>query len=168
MAAIWGVPAIYWQIANLLLVVVLFVFLLKRPAPQFFQGRAKEIQDLLEKALKDKEDALARLAEVEGKMAKLGDEVAAIEQAAKEGAEADRLRIQAEAESSRDRAKREALEEMERRVSEAKRDLRVFAADLAVKLSREIAQARITEEDEKNLQVRFLDMMEKDGSDRRG
>lgn len=168
MAKIWGIPTIYWQIGNILLVVVLFIFLLKRPAPQFFRGRAKEIQDLLEKALKDKEDAMARLGEVENKMAKLGDEVTAIESAAKEAAELDRQRVQAEAESSRERIRKEASQEMERRVIEARRELRVYAADLAVKMAKELASASITEEDEKGLQARFLKLMEKDDREQRG
>jgi len=168
MTEIWHVPTIYWQIANLAVVVVLFIFLLKRPAPQFFQGRAKEILGLFEKAFKDKEEALARLKEVEGKMAKLGDEIAAIDQSAKEAAEADRQKVQAEAENSRERIRTEAAQEMERRVKEARRDLRVYAADLAVKMARELASARITEEDEKGLQARFLKMMEKDEHERRG
>lgn len=168
MAEIWHVPAIYWQIANLTVVIVLFVFLLRRPAPQFFNSRAKEILGLFEKALKDKEDALARLKEVEDKMAKLGDEVAAIERSAKEAAEADRQRVQAEAESSRERIRKEAAQEMERHVKEARRNLRIFAADLAVKMTRELASARITEEDEKGLQAGFLTMMEKDDHEPHG
>ena len=168
MTEVWHVPSIYWQIANLAVVVALFVFLLKRPAPKFFQGRAKEILGLFEKAFKDKEEALARLKEVEDKMAKLGDEVAAIDQSAKEAAEADRQKVQAEAENSRERIRTEAAQEMERRVKEARRDLRVYAADLAVKMARELASARITEEDEKGLQARFLKLMDKDEHELRG
>jgi F0F1-type ATP synthase membrane subunit b/b' len=168
MARIWHVPAIYWQVVNILIVVALFVFLLRRPAPRFFHGRAKEILGLFEKAFKDKEDALARLKEVEDKMAMLGAEVTAIEQSAKEAAEKDRQRVQAEAETSRERIRTEGAQELERRVNEARRDLRIYAADLAVKMAQELASARITEEDEKNLQTRFLKMMEKDEHEPRG
>ena len=167
-AKLWGVPTIAWQIVNVLLVVVLFVFLLRRPAPQFFAGRAQEIQGLIEKALKEKEEALGRLRDVEEKMAHLGDEVSAIEQSAKEAAEADQQRVQAEADASRERIRKESAEEMERRVTEARRDLRVFAADLAVKMAKELVAAQITEDDEKALQGRFMKMLEEGRREQRG
>jgi F0F1-type ATP synthase membrane subunit b/b' len=167
-AKLWGVPTIAWQIANVLIVVVLFVFLLRRPAPQFFAGRAQEIQGLLEKALKEKEEALARLKDVEEKMAHLGEEVSVIERSAQEAAEADQRRVQAEADASRDRIRKESAEEMERRIAEARRDLRVYAADLAVKMAKDLVAAQITEEDEKALQGRFLKMLEEGRREQRG
>lgn len=162
MAPIWHVPMIAWQIVNFLLVVGLFVYLLRRPAPQFFESRAREIQSLLEKALKEKEEALARLKEVEDKMARLGDEVASIEQASKESAEADKRRVLEEAEAARVRIREEARAEMERRVLEAKRELRAFAADMAVKMARELLVQNLTDEDERRLQVEFLGLLEEE------
>ncbi len=159
-APIWGVPTIAWQIINTLLVVVLFVFLLRRPAPKFFAGRAKEIQDLLEKALKEKEEATRSLREIEAKMARLDEEVAAIERSAREAAEADKVRLYQEAEAAKARIQQEAGLEMERQLVQAKRDLRAYAADLAVRAAREILSRSLTPEDEARIQERFLNLME--------
>jgi F0F1-type ATP synthase membrane subunit b/b' len=155
-APIWGVPMIAWQVANILLVVGLFWYLLRRPAPQFFEGRAKEIQDLLEKAIREKEDATARLKEVEAKMERLKDEVAGIEASALQQAEADKLRVQADAEQARQRIRQEAKDEIDRRMIDARRELKRYAADTAVAMAREALSRGITESDESRLKEKFL------------
>jgi F-type H+-transporting ATPase subunit b len=160
MAPIWGVPTIAWQIVNVLLVVVLFVYLLRRPAPEFFAGRAREIQELLERALRDKEEALLRLKEVDEKMARLSEEVAAIEKAAREAAEADRAKVAEEAEAAKVRIREEAVQEMERQLVQARRELKAYAADLAIQAAREILAKNLSAEDEARIQDRFLTLME--------
>ena len=159
-APIWGVPTIVWQIVNVLLVVVLFVYLLRRPAPEFFASRAKEIQELLERALRDKEEALARLKEVDEKMARLSEEVEAIEKAAREAAEADRAKVAEEAEAAKVRIREEAVQEMERQLTQSRRELKAYAADLAIRAAREILAKNLSAEDEARIQERFLSLME--------
>jgi hypothetical protein len=44
----------------------------------------------------------------------------------------------------------------------------VYAADLAVKMAKELVSAQITEEDEKALQGRFLSMLEEGRREQRG
>ncbi len=164
---IWGVPMIAWQIVNIVLVIALFVYLLRRPAPKFFADRAKEIQDLLLKAVHDKEEATARLKEVEDKMAHLKDEVEEIEKAALAQAEVDKQRVQAEAERARERIRQEAKEEIERRLVEARRELRRYAADTAVAAAREALAKGITAEDEARLRDRFLAELQEEGAHER-
>lgn len=165
---IWGVPMIAWQIVNIILVIVLFIYLLRRPAPKFFADRAKEIQDLLLKAVHDKEEATARLQEVEAKMAHLKDEVEEIEKAALQQAEIDKQRVQTEAEQARERIRQEAKDEIERRMIEARRELRRYAADSAVAAAREALAKGITGEDEARLRDRFLADLEEEGAHERG
>lgn len=155
-APIWGVPLIAWQVVNILLVAGLFWYLLRRPAPKFFSGRAQEIQDLLEKALRDKEDATARLKEVEAKMARLTDEVASIEASARQQAEADKAKVLLDAEAARERIRRETKDEIDRRMLDARRELKRYAADTAVDMAREVLARGITESDEVRLRERFL------------
>lgn len=155
-APIWGVPLIAWQVVNILLVAGLFWYLLRRPAPRFFDGRAKEIQNLLEKAIHDKEDATARLKEVESKMERLKDEVAAIETSAIQQAEADKQQVLLDAEQARERIRQETKDEIDRRMIDARRELKRYAADTAVALAQEVLAKSITESDEAKLQERFL------------
>ena len=156
---IWHVPMIAWQIINFLLVVGLFIYLLRRPAPLFFKGRAAKILEQLEKATHDKEEAQERLREVESKMASLKDEVSSIEQASLQAAEADKARVLAEAEVMRERIRKETADEIERRLAGARRELQAYAADMAVALAREAIAKGISESDEDRLRASFLDRM---------
>jgi F-type H+-transporting ATPase subunit b len=166
MAPIWHVPMLVWQIVNLLLVVGLFIYLLRRPAPKFFADRAGEIEALLEAATREKEEALARLGEVEGKMTHLQEEVRAIEESSAKAAEADKQRVLDEAEAMRERIRKEAREEIERRLLEARRELRVYAADMAVALAREALAKGITDQDESRLRADFLGRLEESAHER--
>ncbi len=155
-APLWGVPTLAWQLLNLALVVVLLVYLLRKPAPKFFADRAKAIEDQLRQAVREKEEAVARLGEVEARMAALSQEVAAIEREAVEAAEQERIRIRREAEEARERIRRDAAEDVARRVGEAKRELQVYAADLAVQAAHEILARELGPEDEERLAESFL------------
>ncbi len=158
-AHIWGVPMIAWQIANLILVIALFIYLLRKSGPLFFRGRADQIRSQLEKATRDKEDAEARLKEVEAKMARLNDEVAAIEQASRQAAEADKARVLAEADAMRERIRKETADEIDRRLVEARRELQAYAADVVVALATEALTKGITDADEERLRNEFLSRM---------
>jgi F-type H+-transporting ATPase subunit b len=166
LAPIWHVPMIAWQVVNIAIVVGLLVYLLRRPAPTFFNTRAKEIEDLLEKAMREKEEANARLKEVEAKMAHLSDEVAEIERSSKEAAEAERQKVLDEAEAAKERIRSDAAEEMDRKLKDARRELKAYAADLAVKMAREILADNISESDEARLQDRFMSTMEEQSHER--
>lgn len=160
---IWHVPMIAWQSVNLIIVVVLFWYLLRRPAPAFFASRAEEIENLLRKAVREREEARERLREIEEKMAHLDDEVTAIEQSAVEAAERDKVKILEETEAARARIQKEAREDLDRRLKEARRDLRVYAADLAVDMAREILASNIKAEDEERFRADFLNKMKEEG-----
>ena len=159
LAPIWGVPVIAWQIINLLLVIALFVYLLRKPAPKFFKDRSLQIEEQLNKALREKEEALARLREVEAKMATLSDEIAAIEKEAQQTAVQEKERIKQEADQMRARIRKETEEEASRQMEEARRSLRAYAAELAERTAREIIAKNITPSDEAKLREKFLDSM---------
>ena len=163
MSPIWAVPTIVWQIANLLIVIFLLWYLLRRPAPAFFAQRAEEIENLLLKAVKEREEARERLKEIDAKMAHLDEEVTSIEKSAAEAAERDRQKIKEETEAAKERIQREAAEDLERRLKEARRDLKTYAADLAVNMAKEILAKNIGAEDEERFRSEFLRKMEEQG-----
>jgi F-type H+-transporting ATPase subunit b len=167
-APLWGLPTIVWQLFNFAVVVALFVVLLRGKLPAFFSGRADSIRKELEKAVREKETALARLREVESKMSRLQDEVDAIQRESTAAAEAERVRLLAEAEASRDRLRAEAKDEMERQVSSARNELRAYAASLVERLAREGILRDLTGRDEEFLMEDFLRKMESEEHDRVG
>jgi len=166
LAPLWGIPSIAWQVFNVCLVAGLFYYLLRKGAPAFFRRRAEEIREALNKALREKEDALSRLREVEEKMARLGDEVKAIEADALAMAEAEKKRLAAEAEAERERLRREASEEIARRLQEAKRELRKYAAGLMEEAARDLLNREIRDKDEERLIEAFFENMEEQVRDR--
>jgi F-type H+-transporting ATPase subunit b len=168
MAPLWGLPTIAWQIFNLGLVIVLFYFLLRKSLPAFFATRGDSIRKELEKAVREKEAALARLREIEMKMANLNDEVAKIEKDAAAAAEVEKGRILKEAEAARERIREEAREELERRVAGARRELRNYAASLVEQFAREEILKGLGPADEDLLIEEFLHKMEGEGHERIG
>jgi F-type H+-transporting ATPase subunit b len=168
MAPLWGLPTIVWQIINFALVVALFVYLLRGKLPAFFSGRAEGIRRELERAVREKDAALARLREVELKMSNLRAEVEAIEKDAAAAAESDRARILAEAEVSRERIRSEAVAEMQHRLAAAKRDLRSYAAQLVERLAREEVVKVLDGRDEEWLMEDFLRKLEAEDHERAG
>ncbi len=156
LAPIWGVPVIAWQMINLLLVVGLFIYILRKPGPKFFKDRSAAIQEQLTRALREKEEALARLKEVEAKMATLSEEVAAIELEAQQTALQEKARIKLESDQMRERIRRETEEESVRQMEEARRSLKAYAANLAEQTAREILQRNITPSDEERLKEEFF------------
>jgi F-type H+-transporting ATPase subunit b len=167
-APLWGLPTIAWQLLNFVLVIALFAFLLRGKLPAFFSGRAEEIRKELEKAVREKESALARLREVDLKMSHLQDEVDAIQKESEAAAEAEKARLLAEAEASRDRLRAEAKDEMERQGAAARKDLRAYAASLVERMAREEILRDLTARDEEVLMEDFLRKMESEDHDRVG
>lgn len=167
-APLWHVPTILWQILNFGLVVALFVFLLKGKAPAFFDARAREIKEALQKAVREKEQAISRLKEIESKMGRLQEEVASIEAEALASAQVEKERIALEAEAARERIRREAVEEVERRLQSARGELRAYAAALVEESARELLQREVGEGDEDRLMEEFLDKLEREAHGRRG
>lgn len=168
MAPLWGLPTIFWQLLNFGLVVVLFFLLLRGKLPAFFSGRAEGIRRELERAVREKDAALARLKEVELKMSNLRAEVEAIEKEATAAAEADRARLLAEAEASRERIRSEAVAEMQHRLAAAKRDLRAYAGELVERLAREEVVKVLDGRDEEWLMEDFLRKLEAEDHERIG
>jgi F-type H+-transporting ATPase subunit b len=165
-APLWGIPTWIWMVFNLGLVILLFHKLLRKRAPAFFRNRAEEIREALSKALREKEDALARLKEVEEKMARLDDEVKSIETEALAMAAAEKVRLEAEAEVARERIRKEAADEIERRLQEARRDLRKFSAGLVEDAARELLAREIQDKDEERLIEGFFENLKEQVRDR--
>jgi F0F1-type ATP synthase membrane subunit b/b' len=55
---------------------------------------------------------------------------------------------------------------MDRKLKDARRELKAYAADLAVKMAREILADNISESDEARLQDRFMSTMEEQSHER--
>jgi len=152
---IWGVPAVVWQFINLALVVALFYFLLRVRLPNVLRQQSVEIENALEKAKKEKEESLAKLKDLEEKMAHLEEEVGKIGKEAGEAAEKEKARLTQSARENAEWLRKEADEEFARREREAERRLKAMVVDEALKLAREKVRGAIGPEEEEKLFGRF-------------
>ena len=168
MAPLWHVPMIFWQVLNIALVALLFYLLLRKKAPGFFSGRAAEVKEALDRAVREKESALERLAEAERRLAGLDQEVSAIRLDAAEAAAADSKLMQAETETLVARIRAEAGEEIERRVKAARAELLEYAADLIESMAREEIGKEMKADDEEKFAEDFLSKMEEAADGRAG
>lgn len=108
---------------------------LKKSLPATFRARTNAIKKGIEEARRASEDANQRLAKIEERLAKLDDEVSAMRAAAEKEAAEEEQRILAAAEQDKQRIVAAAESEIAAAAKMAQRDLKAFAADLAVSLA---------------------------------
>jgi F-type H+-transporting ATPase subunit b len=109
-----------------------FAFFLFKFVPGFLRRRSETIQKDLSLARTATEDANRRLAQVEARLSRLGSEIEAIRQQAERDSLEDEKRIAAALEAERERIVASAEQEISAAQAAAQRELKKFAADLAV------------------------------------
>jgi len=95
----------YWTAVGVNFAVVFFliVLLISKKLPGYFSTRTAAIQKGIEEARKMSEEARARLTEVEGRLSRLGADIAAMRSEAEENAKAEERRIAQSSEEERQR-----------------------------------------------------------------
>jgi F-type H+-transporting ATPase subunit b len=100
--------------------------------PKLFRSRTETLQKDLVAARLATEDANRRLAEVEARLLRLDSEIGSIRQQVEQEAIEDEKRIHAALEAERERVVASAEQEIAAVQAAAQRDLKKFAADLAI------------------------------------
>ena len=134
----------FWVSVVLNFLILLFIlwFPLKKVLPTFFKDRTEAIQKRLEESRKSTEEARRRLAEVEGRLSRLDAEIAQMRAEADSSAQAEEQRVLAAVEEERRRIVQSAEQEIAMAANAARRELKAFAADLAVDLAEKKIQSR--------------------------
>ena len=132
------------QVFNFALFAGLLFFILKGALASAFKARAKELEDKLSQAERDRAEADAQIRELEARMAGLQGELAAIMAKAEAEAETEKERIiqSAAAEAAQIRAQTGAEIEFQKRSAEA--ELRKLAAELAIEGATRRLQNQVT------------------------
>jgi F-type H+-transporting ATPase subunit b len=139
------------KVVNLLLFAGVMYFVLRRPLGEAFRGRQEGIRRDLMRAEEERSAAVAKLQEVEGRLARLDSEVEAIrEQAQKEAAE-ERARVERAAEEEARKIREQARREIENASKAARAELRAYAAEQSVRLAEEMIRSEIRPEDDVHL-----------------
>ena len=148
----WDYPGLeLWKFFNLVVFVSAMVYVLKRPLTEAFRARREAIRQELLQAQAERDEALAKLAEVQLRLSRLDAEVAEIQQRSQAEAQAERERIVRETELEMAKLREQAEREIISAGKVARQDLRIFAAKQSVMLAEELIRREIRSEDDVRL-----------------
>ncbi len=147
---------IFWQLANLVLVAILFYYLLKVKLPSFLRARKADIEKALHRAEEDKILAQKKLKELEERLSHLDNEVLEIIKEAERTAEREKELLRKNAEESAQWLRKEAEEEFRRREIDAERKIKEYAVNQAIELARNLINKHFEAADRERLFSEFL------------
>lgn len=158
LAVNWGelLPTLA-RIANLLLFIGLMYFFLRRPIGEAFRGHQAGIRRDLMLAKEERDAAVAKLGEIEGRLANLDAEVDAIRAQSQKDAAAERERIKRATEEEIGKIREQARREIESASKAARAELRAYTAEQSVKLAEEMIRRDIRPEDDEHLVRNYVE-----------
>ena len=145
-----------WKWANFAILAILLGWMVGKAAPQFFRSRTEQIQKGIAEAAKVKQEAEARAAKMELRMASLQSEVEHIRAEAHASIASETERIRKETDQQIARLKANGEQEIRAMTKQAEQQLRAFSAELSVKLAEERIRARIRPDSQARLFDGFL------------
>ncbi len=150
---------LFWKALNFAILVGALGYLLKKPIQLFFRSRREGIAKEIEEVRRARDEAIAKLREIEKALEKTDAEKEAIQTAAKEDAKAARDRLIEAARSEAEKIRSSAKFELARTTEQSRRELRNYAAKLYTETAEELIRQDISPEDEDRLRKSFLDRL---------
>jgi F-type H+-transporting ATPase subunit b len=152
----WGPWLTIGRFFNLALVIGVVVWVARKPLASFFAGRTQSIQEQLAAARKAREEAEAKLGQLESQMSHLDEELRELEAAAKKEAQDEYQRLLTETQHDADKIVERARQEIDGLTRTAHMELKAQAAELAVRLAEEGIRREMTDQDRDRLFMRFV------------
>jgi F-type H+-transporting ATPase subunit b len=151
----WNYPGLeLWKFVNLAVFIAAGLYLHRRfgrPIREALRARSEGIKRELQRAREERDQALAKLAEVEARFESLDAEVAAVKERSRVEAEAEKARLTAATEGEIAKMRQQATREIESAGKAARHQLRRFAAEESVRIAEEILEKEIRPEDDARL-----------------
>jgi ATP synthase F0 subunit b len=148
----WNYPGFEaWKFLNLILFVGALVYFLRRPLSDAMRTRRESIRRDLIRAHEERNAALAKLEEVEARLARLDAEVASVREHAEKEAAEERERVRLSAEAEANKLREQARREIESAGKVARQELRQYAAEQSVRLAEQMIRRDIRPEDDERL-----------------
>jgi F-type H+-transporting ATPase subunit b len=138
---------------NSLILIGLILYFLLKVVPKAFSSRSETIQQQLTEARSATEAANQRLAAVEAKLATLGEDIDKIRRQTEADLLEDEKRIKQSLEDERVRIVKSAEQEIDSASAAAQRDLKRFAANLAI--DKAVQRIQLTAESDRAIVERF-------------
>lgn len=140
-----------WKFFNLLLFIGALIFLLRRPIGASLVARRDTIRQQLMRAQEERRAALLKLEEVELRLARLDAEVETVRAQAKREADAERENIARSTAEETRRLREQAQREIESAGKVARQDLRRYAAEQSISLAEGLIRRDISSDDDARL-----------------
>ncbi len=132
-----------WKTVNFVILAGLLGYLIGKQAPGLFAARNAQIRKDLDDATTKTAEAEARTAEISRKLAALQTEIDQMRRESRAELEADQERVRQETGRLLEKVNAHARQDIEAAGKAARQDLKVFAADLAVRLAEEQIRSRM-------------------------
>ncbi len=146
-----GLPMWIWQLANLVAFLAVLVYFIARPLAQAFARRQQAVEERIVVARKKREEAARLETEIHERMARLDRDLAEVRARGLAEGESARAALTRTADEEADRVRREAEQEIGRRLAFAKEELRRAAADLTASAALARLTSEITDEDRRRI-----------------
>lgn len=148
----WNIPGFEaWKFFNLTIFVLALVYILRRPLGEALRARREGIRRDLMRAQEERNAALAKLEEVEARLTRLDAEVESVREQASREAAAERERIKQATEEDARKLRGQAQREIESAGKAARQELRRYAAEQSVRLAEEMIRRDMRPEDDARL-----------------
>lgn len=149
-------PSIAWKWANFFILAGVLGVLVKKNAGPYFASRNTEIQSGLRDAAKVREEAEARIANIEKKVANLDAETKLMREQARQEMNAEGERIKEATAKAIAKNQAQAQVEIASATKLAKQQLKTLSADLAIQLATAQIRDRITPSTQERLAKDFV------------
>lgn len=162
-----GLENAYWLcvVLNFAVIAGMIIWVSKKNLPGLFRQRSVSIQKAMDEAKKSSQEANQRLSEIEARLSRLGTEIENMQASAEKESAAEEERIRAAAEEDARKVVRSAEEEIAAAAVAARRELKAYAADLAVSLASQ--QIQVDAATDKALIRNFANQLSKNGAEAR-
>jgi F0F1-type ATP synthase membrane subunit b/b' len=144
------------DLVNFILLLAALGYLLRNPAMEFFARRTASISGKLEEGAKALQSAQERLAEVEGKLAGLDEEIAQLRSASEKDMEVEHRRIRHETSEEVVRIQQLAQAQIAAATRAARIELKRTTVGEAIGQAREMIRSRMGNKDQRRLVKFFL------------
>jgi ATP synthase F0 subunit b len=145
------------RVVNLFLFVLLMYFLLRKPIGEAFRARQEGIRRDLMRAQEERDAALAKLEEVQGRLSNLDAEVAAIRAQSEREAREEGERIARSTEDDIRKLREQSRREIESAGKAARAELRAYTAEQSVRLAEDIIRREMRPEDDARLVKEYVE-----------
>jgi ATP synthase F0 subunit b len=152
----WGWIETIGRWINLLILFGVIIYFVRIPARRFFAGRATSISDDIRSSADAYERARSERAAVEERVAKIDQELASIRAEAAKQADLERERVREQARQDAGRLLENARREIENVTRASQKELKEYAAELAVDLAERRIGREIRPQDERKVVDRFF------------